>query len=125
MYFKRYKYTKETTGTTDNVFGTLISIKAIDAYEHQLLFYQDKKFGSYIEGSLKEQCPLCVNINSNEKKMYPFGEQILPSHKHRVTYVLEIHKHRVTYVLEILLMLLLAGFLIFLLVKFVQKCREK
>ena len=50
---------------TDIVIAKIIYDINIIAYEHKLLFYQDKKFGSHIEGSIKSVPPICKNIKSS------------------------------------------------------------
>ena len=52
-------YSSEKHDATDWSFYHTIKNGNVIAYEQQLLFYQDKKFGSHIEGSNKNQYPLC------------------------------------------------------------------
>jgi hypothetical protein len=57
---------------TDIVLAKLITDGNIISYEHELLFKQDKKFGSHIEGSLKDMVvPFCGNMKSNPKTLIP------------------------------------------------------
>ena len=51
---------------TDIVIAKIIYDINIIAYEHKLLFYQDKKFGSHIEGSIKSVPPICKNIKNKK-----------------------------------------------------------
>ena len=52
--------------TTDNIFGTLIEIKKINAYTIKPLFVQDRiNFVSNIEGSLNSDFCICKNIKEN------------------------------------------------------------
>lgn len=56
---------------TDIVIAKIIYDTNIIAYEHKLLFYQDKKFGSHIEGSTKSVTPICTNIKNKKCHIVP------------------------------------------------------
>lgn len=55
---------------TDLILANLITNGRIISYEHELLFKQDKQFGSHIEGSLKDAVvPFCGNMKNNPKTL--------------------------------------------------------
>ena len=64
------KYCKTNEhNSTDVIFKYNIKNHNIIAYEHQLLFYQDKKYGSFIEGS-SMNTPFCMNSFMDKNKPF-------------------------------------------------------
>ena len=68
---------------TDWGFNYIIKNGIINAYEQQLLFYQDKKFGSHIDGSNKSHSPYCNQENMElSKTLIPSENNIIFTHNY-------------------------------------------
>lgn len=70
MHCVRDFHTDKDYIATDNTLARMIKEKIISGYEHKPIFFQDKFFGSFIEGSATAQTPFCENCEDYERIFY-------------------------------------------------------
>lgn len=71
MKMLRLYHLKHDYEATDVSLSRAVDKGYINAYEHVPLFYQDKNYGSFIEGSKDTQQPFCSNRKDESLELYP------------------------------------------------------